>query len=233
MNPKTYLTHLCSARLGENYKMDANLASEQLHQIFNSLPRHSFPLNNSLPSNGIYILFEIGEKFIRLDRIVRIGTHTGNGRFVERLKDHFEKEKQRNSIFRKHIGRCLLNKNNNPYITCWDLPFKKVEDKARNKDKVDLNYEKKYELMITDYIRNNFSFVVIPNVNTEPDRLSFEASLISTIAQETVSFPSQNWLGKHHPDPIISNGKLWNIHHLNDQALSTEQIQKIKTFIRE
>jgi len=214
--------------------MDVNQTSEQLHHIFNSLPRHSFPLNkNSLTSNGIYILFESAEKYNSSDRIVRIGTHTGNGRFVKRLQDHFEKENQRNSIFRKHIGRCFLNKVNDPYLTVWDLPFKKVEDKKRNKDKVNLVYEKKYELMITEYIQKNLSFVVIPNLNEEIKRLEFESSLIATIAQDSISFPSENWLGKFHPDSAISNGKLWNVQHLNDIPLRLEQFQKINTFIRE
>lgn len=213
--------------------MDVNQTSEQLHHIFNSLPKHSFPLHkNNLPSNGIYILFEHAEKFNQFDRIVRIGTHTGNGRFVTRLKDHFEKDKQRNSIFRKHIGRCFLNKNNDPYLTNWDLPFKKVEDKIKNKNRVDLTFEKKYEQQITEYIQKNLSFVVIPNVDKEIERLELESALITTIAQDSVSLPSKNWLGKFHPDPTIANGKLWNINGLNGKIITEDQLIKIKDFIR-
>ena len=192
--------------------MDLNTISEELHKTFISVNRFTFPLQkNALPINGIYILFERNEKYDSLDRIVRIGTHTGNGRFVNRLKDHFGKDNQRNSIFRKHIGRCLLNKVNDPYLTNWDLPFKKIEDKAKNKTKFDLNYEKEYELIITAYIQSNLSFAVIPNVNSEEDRLQLESALISTIANDAITFPSANWLGKFHPNSKISNGKLWNI----------------------
>ncbi len=52
----------------------------ELHQLFNKQKRFSFPfeeLINEIPQNGIYIIFESGEKYKDFDRIVRVGTHTG------------------------------------------------------------------------------------------------------------------------------------------------------------
>ena len=83
--------------------------SLELHKLLNNLTRYSYPFEEnliSIPSNGIYIKFEKGEKIEGLDRIVRIGTHTGNNQLHSRLFQHFENENQRRSIFRKNIGRC-------------------------------------------------------------------------------------------------------------------------------
>ena len=50
--------------------------ASRLHILFNKQKRFSFPFKqqiNEIPENGIYIIFENGEKFENLDRIVRIG----------------------------------------------------------------------------------------------------------------------------------------------------------------
>lgn len=55
----------------------------QLHALFDRLPRHQFPFKElAIPRNGIYILFEKAERAHRADRIVRVGTHTGENNCV-------------------------------------------------------------------------------------------------------------------------------------------------------
>ena len=76
-----------------------------IHKFFNQQKRYYFPydrmeLINVTDKNGLYVLFEEGEKYTDFDRIVRIGSHDGDDRLVKRLKDHFLSSKQRNSIFR-------------------------------------------------------------------------------------------------------------------------------------
>lgn len=71
--------------------------------------------------NGVYILFEKNEFGHNGDRIVRIGSHTGNDNLVKRLEEHFLKENKDRSIFRKNIGRALLNKNSDSYLDIWDI----------------------------------------------------------------------------------------------------------------
>ena len=44
----------------------------------------------------------------KMDRIVRIGTHTGENQLRSRLMQHFVKENKNRSIFRKNIGRCFF-----------------------------------------------------------------------------------------------------------------------------
>ena len=88
-----------------------------LHKLFNSLSRFTFPFNDEkIPLNGIYVLFEKGQVGHNLDRIVRIGTHMGDNQLRSRLNQHFLLENKDRSIFRKNIGRAILNKIKDPYL---------------------------------------------------------------------------------------------------------------------
>lgn len=205
----------------------------KLHQLFNEMKQFSFPFNEQdIPDNGIYILFEKGEKAHKTNRIVRIGTHDGDGRLKIRLKDHFMKKKQRNSIFRKHIGRCMLNKANDSYITSWNLGFKSVKDKEKNKQFVNLEYEEKYENKISEYIQNNLSFVIIPNINSKSERKYFESKLISTISFCKECYPSKDWLGLNHPNEKIRLSGLWNINELYKEQITDEEIKILREKIK-
>jgi hypothetical protein len=87
------------------------------HALVNSLPRYRFPVNaHELPHNGIYVLFEDGEYAHGKDRVVRVGTHTGNNQLRSRLEQHFIRENKDRSIFRKNIGRALLNRDHDPFL---------------------------------------------------------------------------------------------------------------------
>jgi len=90
----------------------------QLHELFNSekLIRYSYPFGGKgFLTNGIYIFFEKGEAITTpegkiLDRIVRVGTHRGEGNLYKRLKQHFTGNIT-SSIFRKDIGEALSTKD--------------------------------------------------------------------------------------------------------------------------
>lgn len=88
--------------------------------------------SQKLPKNGIYFFYEEGEFWGHGDRrlrIVRVGTHKSNN-FRNRIAEHFllrehkmnfDRNKPKpsdRSIFRKNIGRALLNKNNDPLPAC-------------------------------------------------------------------------------------------------------------------
>src|SRR3970282_701015 len=109
-----------------------------LHEELESLPlvRHPFDLEE-LPENGIYFFYERGEVWghgAEKARIVRVGTHR-EGNFRSRIAGHFLLDESRmvfdrtqspphdRSIFRKHIGRALLAKNNDPYLEIWNIDF--------------------------------------------------------------------------------------------------------------
>ena len=92
----------------------------EFHGLAQGGTRHAFPFDPaSLPLNGIYVLFEDGEQGHGGDRIVRVGTHTGDRQLPSRLMQHFVHENKDRSIFRKNIGRALLNKSADPYLAEW------------------------------------------------------------------------------------------------------------------
>src|SRR5205085_2901797 len=93
-----------------------------LHKWANYQTVLRFPFDDSaIPLNGIYILFEQGEIAHGGNRIVRVGTHTGPNQLRSRLRQHFPVENKDRSIFRKNIGRALLNRQHDPFLQFWEL----------------------------------------------------------------------------------------------------------------
>ena len=207
-----------------------SLISVQLHEIFNSLKRYHYPFNDSFKEillNGIYIKFENGETYKDFDRIVRIGTDTGQNQLQSRLKQHFEIENHRRSIFRHNIGRSILNKENSDYLKKWDLPFTSSEEKKRNLSLLDFEFEKKIEQKVSRYIQSNFSFCVI-EINTKSERLFWESKLISTIAQTKDIKASQNWLGNYSPKKTIRDFGLWQIQAIKKVPMNENEFIEFK-----
>lgn len=203
----------------------------ELHQLFNNLERFNYPFENninSIPKNGIYIKFEKGENFNGLDRIVRIGTDTGENNLHKRLIEHFITENKNRSIFRKNIGRALLNKDKNPYLKYWELDTTSKADKAKYLKLLDLNFEIKLEKEISNYIKSNFSFCVF-QVDTKEKRLFWESKLISTLAFSTK--PSENWLGNFSPKSRIKESGLWQIQGLTKAKLTKNEFEELKKLI--
>jgi hypothetical protein len=206
--------------------------SLELHKLFNNLTRYSYPFEKSLikiPSNGIYIKFEKGEKIESLDRIVRIGTHTGNNQLHSRLFQHFEIENQRRSIFRKNIGRCFLSKEKNRYLKYWDLPLTSKVEKDKNLQNINIDFERSIEQRVSTYIQNNFSFCVF-QVDNKEDRLFWESKIIATIAQSGIKATS-NWLGNYSPKTKIKQYGLWQIQGLTKPPLTLIEFEKLKKII--
>ena len=76
----------------------------RLHELFCAMPRYTWDRIADIPfTNGIYIVFEKGEQYNNMERIVRVGTHTSQDRLKRRLTDHFVNENHDGSIFRKNI----------------------------------------------------------------------------------------------------------------------------------
>ena len=118
------------------------------------------------------------------------------------------------------------------YIENWDLKIKKKADKEKNLPKINWEIENEYEQIITKYIHDNFSFVTIPNLINETERLRLEKGLIATFAQGTERVSSTNWIGNKHPDNKIRKHKLWNIHHLLGSPLTELEINKIENELK-
>lgn len=209
-----------------------NIALE-LCILLNRKRRFNFPFEaqkSILPKNGIYIIFENGEMFNDLDRIVRVGTHTGDNQLFSRLKQHFVEENKNRSILRKNIGRCLLNKNGSPYLPLWELDITSREEKERNLRLLDLEFEKQIEKQITNYIQTNLSFCVF-EVGTKEQRIIWESKIVSTIVKATLFKSSATWLGNYSPKEKIKSSGLWQVNELYNEILTTSELNELKSHI--
>lgn len=197
----------------------------KLHVLFNQLPRFKFPFDSKkIPLNGIYILFEEGEFAHGMDRIVRVGTHTGEDQLRSRIEQHFLRENKDRSIFRKNIGRAILQKQNDPFLEQWELDLTTRESKQKNSNRIDMNKLKVVEGLVTKYIQSSLSFVVF-QVSDKSNRLSLESKLISTVSLCDECSPSKDWLGLYSPKEKIRESGLWIVNELYKQPFSLDEYQ--------
>lgn len=198
-----------------------------LHQWFNDMPRFIFPFKEeSITLNGIYVLFECGEHAHGLDRIVRVGTHTGCDQLRSRLKQHFINENKDRSIFRKNIGRAILNKNKDEFLSKWELDLTTRAAKEHHAKSVNFSKQKRVEELVTRCIQENFSFVVI-SVDDKKQRLWLESKIISTVSLCEECGPSENWLGRFSPKKKIRESGLWLVNELYKEPLAKRDIKTI------
>ncbi len=187
-----------------------------LHQRLSELPRFCFDgVKKQTLNNGIYIVFEKAMTAHGADRIVHIGTHRSDGGLMRRLDNHlYDKDKDR-SIFRKHIGIAILNRNGDPFLIDWEV--KRGRNNPARQEEV--------EQEVNSYITKNLTFTTIPVVG-EYERSEIKSTLLSTIIACNNCVPSQ-WLGCHHTNSTIRKSGLWNIQGLNKTPLSPEEAQAL------
>lgn len=206
----------------------------EIHKLFNNQKRYYFPFKEfkqEIPQNGIYIIFEHGEKYLEFDRIVRIGTHTGNNQLYSRLNQHYIKENKNRSIFRKNIGRCILNKANNPYLSIWELDTTSAEEKKMNSYLVDVEFEKQIERQISTYIQEKLSFCVF-RINNKEQRLFWESKIASTLAQSKELRPSSGWLGNYSPKEKIRAFGLWQVNGLDGECITDIELEELVKMLK-
>jgi hypothetical protein len=197
-----------------------------VHLVVNECKQNYYPFDvNNIPLNGIYILFEKNEIGHQKKRVVRVGTHTGDNQLRSRIQQHFCRENKDRSIFRKNIGRAILNKINDPFLEQWNWDL--TTRKAKEKYSLLLDHQKQSEIekLVTEYITNNFSFVVFP-ISTKEERLFCEARMISTISLCNDCGPSSQWLGKHSPILNIRRSGLWQVNELFKNPFSLDEFDE-------
>jgi hypothetical protein len=211
-----------------------------LHCQLERFPLIRFPFNlKHLPLNGIYFIYEVSELWghgERKRRIVRIGTHR-EGNFGKRIKEHFllgkdsfeidpNKPKYADrSIFRKNIGRALLNRDNDGYLRIWNIDFTNKENRERFSHCRNAVKEERIETEISNILRNNFQFRFVA-MDIETERIGskgIESSLIGTLSHCELCKPSLNWLGKFSPVKEIQNSGLWLKQHLSSDEISEKE----------
>ncbi|KKL51373.1 hypothetical protein LCGC14_2296120 [marine sediment metagenome] len=208
---------------------------QDLHRMLSGLHRYSFPFApEDIPQNGIYVLYEQGETGHGVDRIVRVGTHTGHnqlpGALWARLQQHFTRENKDRSIFRKNIGRALLNRDGDPFLAHWELDRTSRRAKEQYAGVVDLDQQAAVERRVTQTIQENFSLVVLP-VEDKEERLALESGLISTVSWCEECRPSTDWLGLHSPKQKIRESGLWLVNELYKEPLSDIDLVALQTRI--
>jgi len=209
---------------------------EWLHEVLAPLPVVAYPFDlKRLPRNGIYFLYEQGESWGHSGsgpRIVRVGTHK-EGNFRSRISEHFLPSERRmdfdvtrprphdRSIFRKNIGRALLNRDQDPYLEIWEVDMTPSADRAAWRDRRDIDKEKRTEDEVTRVLRERFSFrfVVLEGQKKRIGTEGIESRLIGTLARCQICQPSPAWLGLHSPKPKIRQSGLWLEQHLDAPAL--------------
>jgi len=216
----------------------------QLHNMLERLPLFSYPFDTAeLPMNGIYFFYEEGELCDHTGlkpRIVRVGTHR-DGNFRTRISEHFLPDERKmkftadqpaphdRSIFRKHVGRALLNKAGDPYLSVWELEFttRKARDAARHLRNVQKEVE--IEREVTQILRQTFCFrfIEIPEQANRMGAQGLESAIIATVARCQVCAGSPKWLGIYAPNSKIRESGLWNIQHLNSLPLSDSQFEML------
>ena len=214
-----------------------------IHESFRSLKRfnyHSLERSNyqfhrnMIPLNGVYVFFEKGEFSHGGDRIVRVGTHTGNNQLRSRLTQHLVKENKDRSIFRKNIGRAYLEKNkDDELLKMWniDMTPKKARENPGNYVPSKI---KRIEELVSTYMHDNLSFSVIEVVD-KSERMKLESKLISTISWCNICKPSSKWLGNFSPKPKISKSGLWLENELYKEPFTDAEVNQFlnKYFTRQ
>lgn len=204
---------------------------EKLHQLLNGLKRLEFPFNEEeIPVNGIYFLLERRELAHGTDRIVRVGTHTGKDQLRSRLRQHFINENKDRSIFRKNIGRAILNKRNDPFLKYWEIYLTPRENKEKYRKVIDFHKQKEVEKEVSEYIQKNLSFVVL-RIDNKDKRLYLESRIISTISLCDECKPSKNWLGLFSSKEKIRKTGLWLVNELYKTPLANKDIEELEKII--
>ena len=180
------------------------------------------------PNRGVYFFFEPGE--VRSNgepRVVRIGTHalTAGSKTTlwKRLSQHRGSiggshpggGNHRGSIFRLHVGQCLLARDGdvNGVADSWG-------DKS-SAARVVRQQEYAHEVAVSRYIgRMPFLWLpVLDEPGSESERGFIESGLIALLSNASTDVtdpPTEQWLGRWSTRESVRESGLWNVRHVGD-----------------
>lgn len=131
-----------------------------LHERLDTLPMVRFPLAPAnFPDDGIYFIYEEGESWGHggtKPRIVRVGT-SKDGNLRSRISEHFLLNESKmdfdasrpaphdRSIFRKNMGRAILKRERDPYLSTWEVDFTTHANRDELSHRRDIAKEKAVE----------------------------------------------------------------------------------------
>ncbi|MDR1788180.1 MAG: hypothetical protein LBR16_07005 [Treponema sp.] len=209
--------------------MTTNEKCERLHTLFNSMKRRYFTPDDirSLGfTDGVYIVFEEGEKAHGADRIVRVGSHRKAGNLQKRLNQH--RRDAGGSVFRRKVGCALLHKANprDPDIVHWfqkDYHSFAPDALARVRSQV------------TGHITGKMSFVAFEV--KDGSQLAWESRLIATIAKCDQCRQSAQWLGNSIPTNLgdlrkVKGSGLWLQNGVGDMPLTDAELAQLERMVK-
>jgi hypothetical protein len=195
-----------------------------VYRILSRLRQFSFPVPlNALPVNGIYFFYEEGEaaelEGRSVPRVVRVGSHTQNGNFRNRMRQHYGfvmklGGNKNGSVFRRHLGGALLRRDdpNDPRLAEW------LKQGGQSYQEV--------EQGVSETLRGRFSFSCV-RVDDRDERLSLESQLIARLVQSPLGRPADGWLGRSGI-AVVAKGGLWNVHHVDASPLGADGLRRLE-----
>ena len=217
---------------------------KELHEALECLPVFRYPFDyHDMPSTGIYFFYEEGEtcKFDdEKPRIVQAGTHKKNN-FCSRMRDHYVSYSKMNfdphkspphdsSIFRKNLGRAILNKEHNAYLEVWNIDFTTRKNRDAMWHLRNIDEDMSVEIEVSRLLEEKFSFRFVIMGN-EIERKEMKSKIIGTLSKCSCCCSSENWLGRHSPIGKIQKSGLWLVRHLESEGLSDIDMKKISECI--
>ena len=220
-----------------------------LHEILKkqTLFKHPFDLSQ-LPQNAIYFFYEDGEKCqgsTSNQRIVRIGTAKQEN-FRSRIFEHYLFDEKKlifdayqpkpsdRSIFRKNIGRAILNRKGDEYLFIWDIDFTKIKNRNKYQYFRDMAKEQDIEKEISNILRTTFSFryLILENEFQRIGPCGLENRLIGSVSNCSCCKPSSEWLGNYSPINKIRISGLWQTQHLWTEEINDVDVVEIEESIK-
>jgi hypothetical protein len=182
--------------------------------------------------NGVYIVFEEGERFHDYKRIVRVGTHSQPCNLLKRLKTH--RRNSGSSVFRRKIGCAIMNKTNPDDIDM--IHWFNKDYSLIDKDKLT-----KIRKSVTEHIVKKMRFVAFEVKGTKKEErgsLFWEAKIIATIAQSANCRQSKDWLGNFIPVHInelrpVKEYGLWLKNGVKGKSLTDDEIIELENIVKQ
>lgn len=201
--------------IGEEYNRfrhldDRLISGREIHRLVQALPKYNYLTIDEIPfEEGVYFIIDKNEIFDEYPRIVRVGTHKGDGRLKKRLKQHFMTEDKNGSILRKYIGGALLSQKKDEYLETWKYNSRDHEVYKKCKSHININKERAIEAEVSKYLRECTSFCCI-NIKKCDERLKFKENVLRSLYEDESFKPTDDWLGKSSPMLHIGVYGLWN-----------------------
>lgn len=196
---------------------------ERLQKLPNQMLRFSELITKHVPVRGVYFFFDQQEP-TRFGingklRIVRVGTHGvsagSKSSLWQRLRAHKGTDSgagsHRSSIFRLHIGKALLEIDQE-LLESWGIG-ETADNEIRTR-------ETHLERRVSEYLANlRVAYIpILDKATADSDRSYIEKNVIALLTGgQALDLPSKHWLGNFSVSPAIYSSGLWNINYVGEE----------------